>query len=147
LSTRSVVRASQREDAGGSRTRVRSAVGEQRPPLGQCLECRRLPASSSSPGCRSWRRRRHVRKLISHNLLHRHLVSSPSRIILASVVRRPVRFGACPLMNLCGNGTATRPESGHRSLSFPTPDSGRRSGVTDRGVDPEFCDYDTDIQF
>ena len=42
----------------------------------------------------------------------------------------------------CADGVATHPESGHRSLSSPTRELGRRSGVTDRGIDPEFCDYD-----
>jgi hypothetical protein len=37
----------------------------------------------------------------------------------------------------------THPESGRRPLSSLTRELGRQSGVTDRGIDPEFCDYGT----
>ena len=59
------------------------------------------------------------------------------------VFGKPTFFFICISSHLrpCGDGVATHPESGRRPLSSPTRELGRRSGVTDRGIDPEFCDY------
>jgi len=60
---------------------------------------------------------------------------------------KPTFFFICISSHLrpCGDGVATHPESGRRPLSSPTRELGRRSGVTDRGIDPEFCDYGGDL--